>query len=309
MAAKGPQCILHDFYDEIEQRLVNTYYDLKEDTTVYDINKTFDELSFPEIGEKTDYDSLLSRLTSALKVFMRLKYGRWERKSKDDSKIKYDWEDVNEVINDIMAAIPLVPARHDESKKRLREIMAEAQRRYKIIDKRIAVWIRERRWRVHQGPWGRHQYFIKHYQPVTHTINFDHSVEQAVQSMYPAFPGACQKVVLRRGNRTLWQKTPQGDGLFHGAEYEDITAGDEITIELEIHNAQGPCAWSDFQRPVPGGGAIEQMPDPHEFDDDRPEHVEGWLDLPDEHEEAEHVVEGPLGAKLVSDLLRQLAVV
>jgi hypothetical protein len=309
MAAKGPQCILVDFFDEIEKRLVDTYDDLKKDTTVYEEKQTLDELSLslPQLRERNCYKSLLEGVRSALEVFMILdpNDGMWKR----NAKCNCDWEDVTWVINWITGAIPLVPARHEESDKRLREIMAVAQRRYKIIDKRIAVWIRERTWRVHQGPWGRHQYFIKHYQPVTHTINFDHSVKQAVKSMYPAFPGACQKVVLRRGNRTLWQKTPQGDGSFHEAEYEDITAGDEITIELEIHNAQGPCQWSDFKRPVPGGGAIEQMPDPHEFDDEPPEREEGWLDLPDVHKEAEHVGEGPLGAKLVSDLLRQLAVV
>jgi hypothetical protein len=89
--------------------------------------------------------------------------------------------------------------------------------------------------------------------PTTQTINAEHTVQQAVRATYPAFPGACRQVVLRRaGGLHLWDRMPHGCAFFSRDRYDTIRDGDEVDIEVETEKPDGP---GFFQARLPGAGA------------------------------------------------------
>ncbi len=129
----------------------------------------------------------------------------------------------------VMGALPLVPARHSQSLERLRVVMRAAQRRFQTVDKRVTVRVVD----VTGGVRTEHA-------PIAHTVNGDKTVQQAVRETYPAFPSACQRVVLRRLGLDLWDRSPHGCAFYSGDRYATIREGDEIDIEVQIEKPEGP---------------------------------------------------------------------
>jgi len=199
---------------------------------------------FKEDAEAHPEDEVLLDLamdvTYALEVFCRHTDSGWSRTQKQWRE--FNMLDVEDVCTYVRAAILVVPERHRESLERLRVVMRAAQRRFQNIDKTIRVRIVELTGDVETEN-----------QPTTHTINAEHTVQQAVRATYPAFPGACRHVVLKRaGGLHLWDRTPHGCAFFSRDRYDTIRDGDEVDIEVETEKPDGP---GFFQARLPGAGA------------------------------------------------------
>ena len=170
------------FFDDIQALLEVTYDCFKKDADEHPDNELLLNLTMD-----VEY---------ALSVFCRHKGSEWTRRPKKQDE--FGKQHVEDMCAYVMGVIPLVPARHSESLERLRVVIREAQRRFRNINKTIQVRLVESTGGVRNA-----------HAPTTHTINAEHTVQQAVRATYPAFPGACRQVVLRRaGNLHLWDPTP-----------------------------------------------------------------------------------------------------
>jgi hypothetical protein len=213
------------FFDEIQALLELTHDCFKEDAEAHPEDRVLQDLTMD--------------VTYALEVFCRHTDSGWSRTQKQWRE--FNMLDVEDVCTYVRAAILVVPERHSESLERLRVVMRAAQRRFQNIDKTIRVRLVELTGDVEtENP------------PTTHTINAEHTVQQAVRATYAAFPGACQRVVLRRGVLRIWDRTPHGDDFFSRDIYDTIWDGDEVDIEVETEKPDGP---GFFQTQLPERGA------------------------------------------------------
>ena len=144
-------------------------------------------------------------------------------------------QNVEDVCAYVMEAMALVGMTDSVSLNNLRVVLRTAQRIFQNIDKQITV-------RIVQIAAGRRT----EYAGRRHTINGDHTVQQAVKEQYAAFPGACQRVVQRRGagllGLHLWDRTPHGCAFFSRDKYDMMNEGDVIDIEVEDVCPGGPEA-------------------------------------------------------------------
>ena len=140
-------------------------------------------------------------------------------------------QNVEDVCAYVMEAMALVGMTDSVSLNNLRVVLRTAQRIFQNIDKQITV-------RIVQIAAGRRT----EYAGRRHTINGDHTVQQAVKEQYAAFPGACRRVEQRRGQLPLWDRTPHGCVFFSRVVYDMVAAGDEIDIEVEDVCPGGPEA-------------------------------------------------------------------
>ena len=78
----------------------------------------------------------------------------------------------------------------------------------------------------------------------TYTINAEHTLQQAVREMYPAFPGRCTWVTLRRGyDRVhLWDRSQGASALDDQNFYSTLRSGDEVEIYVDWRRPLGPKA-------------------------------------------------------------------
>ena len=91
----------------------------------------------------------------------------------------------------------------------------------------------------------------------TYTINADNTVQQVVQAMYPAFPGACKWVTLRTpgvyDREELWDDTQDSRAFFDRDFYATVSSGDYIEIYVCLRKPDGPSHdVSDSRLPAPG---------------------------------------------------------
>lgn len=160
-------------------------------------------------------------------------------------------EDVEFVCECVMEAVCLVPVRDAECMAALRAVLRSADERFHNIDKDIEVRIVE----ADVTPWMR-------YQAKPHKINEDKSVQQAVEEVYRAFPGACREIHRVRGTQTLvlWGRDWQGDRWSGINMYDMVKGGDVLEIVLRTHCPGGPFGWlHTHEWPVAGPGAFEMQ--------------------------------------------------
>jgi hypothetical protein len=213
------------FFDEIQALLELTYDCFKADAEAH-----------PEDAVLRD---LAMDVEYALSVFCRHRGSGWTRRPKE--QVEFDMQHVEDVCAYVMGAIPVVPARHGESLEQLRVVIRAAQRRFRNVDKTVTVRLVDSTGGVRNE-----------HPPTTHTINAEHTVQQVVRATYPAFPGACRRVVLRRRGLNLWDRTPHGCAFFSRDRYDTLRGGDEVDIEVETEKPDGP---SFFQARLPERGA------------------------------------------------------
>ena len=220
--------------------------------------------------------NLKMKIEYALHVFMRYRAREkhWVRRQVGDVGWRhrtggpnavgeggFTMQDVGDVCAYVMECMPLVPERLIASLESLRAVLRTAQDTFGNIDKRITVRIVEWVGDVRTVRGG-----------AAYTINEDYTTQQAVRQEYPAFPGdACRQVVLRRGvlrtRLNLWDRTPYGREVWSRDQYEMISDGDVIEIEVCVRRPLGPepvgagrptlVDWDDedYDSGLPPGGA------------------------------------------------------
>lgn len=237
------QSEFHGFFDAIEGLLVVTY-DHLEGLPGGDAADAADAAD----GRLVD---LRTTLEGALRVFRRwsMKPEKCTRRDKE-----FTMQDVDDVCAYVMEAMALVQTTDSVCSvalANLRVVLRTAQRMFANIDKQITVRVVQ----IAAGARTEHA-------ATPHTINGDHTVQGAVRQAYAAFPGACLRVVRRRGviaRLPLWDRTPHGCAFFSRDKYDMLQAGDEIDIEVEDVRPDGAEAapaervpWGAF-----GGGPDE----------------------------------------------------
>ena len=97
------------------------------------------------------------------------------------------------------------------------------------------------------------------------TINREHTLQMAVQATYPAFPGACQTVVVTDatnpgGGVVVWD-TGASEASWMRDKYDTIRAGGKVEIWVRTWQPDGGD-WAGAGKPVAGpqGARVAALP-------------------------------------------------